>query len=96
MQIGNVYIKVVVRKLQGSRSASQFMILAGFNPKVTHLTCTNYETLSPNNDLTQGEVDSTIAKLVKCNSAQGYTDVTHPGVVKKLAKVLVDGDYCYG
>jgi hypothetical protein len=24
-----------------------------------------------------GEIDSTIAKLVKCNSAQGYTDVTN-------------------
>jgi len=92
MQNGNVFIKFVVRKLQGNSGASQIMCLAGFNPKLTHLTATNVETLSPNHILTQGEIDSTIAKLVKCNSAQGYTDVTNDAVVRKLEKLLWEAD----
>lgn len=88
MQFGEVFVKIVTRKLQGSGRAYQFMVLSGFDPKLTHATCTHYETLSPNHVLTQEEVVATIEKLRKANSAQSVKDVTHDTVAKKLIKLF--------
>lgn len=93
MQFGNVFVKVVTRKLQGSGRSFQYMILSGFDPKLTHATCTHYETLSPNHVLTQQEIVDTVEKLRKANSAQGVKDVTHETVAKKLRKLFdLDGE----
>ena len=95
MKQGLVYIKFVERKLQGNSGGTQVMLLAGFNPKLTHMTCTNYETLDSNHMLTQANVDKAIDSMVEKNSAEGYTDVTPPSMTKKLAKLLEAGQYSY-
>ena len=91
MQVGNILIKIVMRSLQKSTKDFQFMVLAGFNSKMSHTTADFYDTLSSNHVLTRAEVDAAIAKLVKLSGAAGYTDVTNGGVQKKLAKVLDEG-----
>ena len=88
MQIGNVFVKLVERKLQTNNKATQIMLLAGYNPKVTHLTATYVETLSPNHILTQCEVDMAIEKARVKNSATGVTNVTNDAVLKKLNKLF--------
>lgn len=88
MQIGNVFVKIVERKLQTSGKGTQFMLLAGYNPKVTHATATYVETLSPTHVITEDEVIEAIEKARVKNSAVGVTNVTHPGVTKKLEKMF--------
>jgi hypothetical protein len=86
MKQGLVYIKFVERKLPAGQG-TQVMLLAGFNPQLVHATCTNYETMNPNHMLTQADVDNAIISLVEKNSAVDYTDVTAPGMSKKLARL---------
>lgn len=91
MQVGNILIKIVPRKLQNNERAVQYMVLAGFNPKMGHTTADFYETLSPTHVLKKAEIEAVIAKLQKLAGAKGYDDVTHDGVWKKLNKVF-DGE----
>ena len=88
MQAGNMFIKVVTRKLQGSNKAYQFMLLAGFDPKLTHATAAYFETLDPPNMLSQESIDKVVAKLVDIGSASGTTNVTNADVQKKLDKLF--------
>lgn len=87
MQAGNINVKIVTRKLQGSKAAFQFMLLAGFTPAITHTNADYVETLSPATSLTEDEIIGVIAKLVKWSNAEGYTDITNPSVQKKLEKL---------
>jgi hypothetical protein len=88
MQIGNVFVKLVERKLQTNNKSSQFMLLAGYDPRLSHTTATYVESLSPNHVLTQAEVDAAIEKARVKNSASGVTDLTNSSVAKKLAKMF--------
>lgn len=88
MQVGNVFVKVVARRLQASSKAYQFMVLAGYDPRLSHSTATYVETLSPAHVLTQGEVDGAIEKARVKNSAKGVSNVTNPDVLKKLDKLF--------
>jgi hypothetical protein len=88
MQIGNVFVKVVARRLRSHERAVQYMLLAGYDPRLSHTTATYVETLSPNHVLTQGEVTAAIEKARVKNSASGVTDVTNGSVTKALAKLF--------
>jgi len=86
MQIGNINIKLVLRKLQNHERDTQVMMLAGFTEQITHRTAAYVETLSPNETLTQVEIDAVIDRLKKHANAVDYTNITHPNVLKKIGK----------
>lgn len=93
MQAGTMYFKLVTRKLQGSKRAEQFMLLAGATSVLTQSTADFYETLSPATVLSQEEIVNVIDKLKKVGSYSSTRDITNPGVVKKLMKLFsLDGD----
>jgi hypothetical protein len=85
---GTINIKLVVRKLQNSNKATQFMMLAGFTPLLSHTTADFVESLSPNEHLSQAEIDENIAKFVKLSNAAAHKDITNPAVTKKLDKLF--------
>lgn len=88
MQVGNVFVKVVARRLQLSGKSFQYMVLAGFDPRLSHSTATYVETLSPTHVLTEDEVVEAIEKARVKNNASGVTNVTNPAVQKKLDKMF--------
>ena len=88
MQVGNVFVKIVMRRLQAHSKAFQFMLLAGYDPRLSHTTATYVETLSPAHVLTEDEVLQAIEKARIKNSAQGVTDVTNGSVTNKLQKMF--------
>jgi len=88
MQVGNVFVKVVARRLQASSKSFQFMILAGYDPRLSHSTATYVETLSPAHVLRPEEVTEAIEKARVKNAAAGVTNVTNPDVLKKLDKLF--------
>lgn len=88
MKAGILNIKIVPRKLQGNSNSTQYILLAGFTPALTHTTADHVETLSPNHVLQQAEIDLVIAKLVGWTNAAGFKNITPPGVQKKLEKLF--------
>lgn len=85
---GTLNTKIVVRKLQGSGKAFQYMLLCGFTPALTHANADYVETLSPNHQLTQGEIDAHIAKFVTMSNAADARSITNDSVQKKLDKLF--------
>jgi len=92
---GTLNTKIVIRKLQGSKAAFQFMLLAGFTPALSHTNCDYVESLSPNHMLLQGEIDAHITKFVKHSNAADSANITNDNVQKKLDK-LFEGTVQYG
>jgi hypothetical protein len=90
MQVGNVFVKIVMRRLQAHSKAFQFMLLAGYDPRLSHTTATYVETLSPAHVLTQQEIDAAIEKARVKNAAAGVNDVTNGAVANKLAKMFAE------
>ena len=85
---GTLNTKIVVRKLQGSGRAFQFMLLCGFTPALTHTNADYVETLSPNHLLTQGEIDAHVAKFVALSNAADARNITNEAVQKKLDRLF--------
>lgn len=85
---GTLNTKIVVRKLQGSGKAFQFMLLCGFTPNLTHVNADYVETLSPNHQLTQGEIDAHIVKFVTMSNAADARNITNEAVQRKLDKLF--------
>ena len=88
MKAGTLNVKLVIRKLQGSKQAFQFMLLAGFTSQITHATAVYTETLSPNSVLKPQEIDNIVAKLVAHSNAASSKFITNPDVQKKLDKLF--------
>ena len=87
MQAGTLFYRVITRKLQGSGGGTQFILLGGFDAKLTTASSAYYETLSPNHTLTKAEVDDKVAKMKKHGNAADVRDVTDNTVAKKLSKL---------
>lgn len=88
-----LYTRIIARKLQASQAAVQFILLAGFEPKLVQATALYYETLNPSRTLTQASIDAVSAKLVSYSSASEAVDVTKDDVQKKLNKVFEASAY---
>ena len=88
MKAGTLNVKLVIRKLQGSNKAFQFILLAGFTSQLTHATAVYTESLSPNSVLKPQEIDTVIAKLVAHSNAASSKFITNPDVQKKLDKLF--------
>lgn len=95
MQNGTLYTRIVARKLQASNKAVQYILLAGFVPKLVQATAVYFETLGSSGKLTQDVIDAEVAKLVKHSSASGTCDVTKDDVYKKLIKLLENNSYTF-
>lgn len=88
MQIGSVYVKIVTRRLQQHSKAFQYMLLAGFDPKLSHRTAVYVETLPPSEDVSEDEVLQAIEKARIANNATSVIDVTNGAVLNKLNKIF--------
>lgn len=88
MEVGSVYVKIVGRKPQNSSKAVQYMVLAGFDPRLTQTSATYVETLGPTSTLTEDEVYFALEKARIKNNAKEITDLTPGGVTKKLQKLF--------
>ena len=92
MKAGTLFYRVITRKLQGSNSGgTQFILLGGFDSKLTTATSVYYETLSPNHVLKQQEILDKVAKMQQHGNAADVRDVTDGGVARKLAKLWDTG-----
>jgi hypothetical protein len=91
MQAGILYYRVVTRKLQGAGSSIQFILLGGFDSKLTVATSNYFETLSPGHVLQQSEIDAKVASMKHHANAADVRDVTDSTVAKKLAKLWDNG-----
>jgi hypothetical protein len=87
MIAGTLFYRVVTRKLQGAGHSIQFILLGGFDSKLTVATSNYFETLSPGHVLQQSEIDSKVAAMKKHANAAETRDVTDNTVAKKLAKL---------
>jgi len=87
MQAGTLFYRIITRKLQGAGSSIQFILLGGFDSKLTTASSSYYETLSPGHVLQQAEIDEKVAALKKHSNASEVRDVTDEGVQKKLARL---------
>ena len=88
-----LYTRIIARKLQASQAAVQFILLAGFEPKLVQATALYYETLNPSRTLTQASIDAVSTKLCGYSSATEAVDVTKDDVQKKLNKVFEQNAY---
>lgn len=88
MQIGTVFVKVVARPLQKSSRSVQFIVLAGFDPRLTHTTATYVQTLPPVGVLTEDDVVEAIENARVSSSATSIKDLTNEVVSKKLEKLF--------
>ena len=91
--MSTMYTRIIARKLQASQNAVQFILLAGFEPKLVQATALYYETLNPSRTLTQRSIDEVSAKLARYASASETCDVTKDDVQKKLNKVFEANEY---
>lgn len=91
MKAGTLYYRVITRKLQGASGGTQFILLGGFDSKLTTSTSSYYETLSPNHILKQSEITDKVAKMQQHGNAADVRDVTDGGVAKKLARLWDTG-----
>ncbi len=85
---GTLNTKVVVRKLENSGRAYQFMLLCGFTPTLSHTNADYVESLGTNAGLTQGEIDAHVAKFVVMSNAAGARSITNDAVQKKLDRLF--------
>lgn len=90
MKAGTLFYRVITRKLQGS-GGTQFILLGGFDSKLTTATSSYYETLSPNHTLQKSEIDTKVAKMQVHGNAADIRDVTDSTVAKKLARLWDTG-----
>ncbi len=95
MIAGTLFFRIVTRKLQGAGNSIQFILLGGFDSKLTTATSSYFETLSPGHVLQQSEIDDKVASMKKHGNAAETRDVTDNTVAKKLAK-LWEGSNNYG
>lgn len=99
MQAGTLYYRVIARRLQGTGTGTQFILLGGFDARLTSATATYYETLSPGHWLKRSEIDLKVAQMKQHGNAADVRDVTDGTVAKRLARLwdteatraLVDG-----
>jgi hypothetical protein len=87
MKAGTLFYRVITRKLQGTGGGLQFILLGGFDSKLTTATSSYYETLSPGHVLKQSEIETKVASMQKHGNAADARDMTDAGVAKKLAKL---------
>ena len=93
MKTGTLFFRVVARKLQASGRAVQYILLAGFEPKLVQATAAYYETLTPADKLVQADIDAGVNKLKAHSSAEETCDVTDGTTLKKLSKTLEMNQY---
>ena len=91
MIAGTLFFRIVTRKLQGAGNSIQFILLGGFDSKLTTATSSYFETLSPGHVLQQSEIDDKVASMKKHGNAAETRDVTDNTVAKKLAKLWDNG-----
>lgn len=91
MKAGTLFYRVITRKLQGNGGGLQFILLGGFDSKLTTATSSYYETLSPGHVLKQSEIEAKVAGMQKHGNAADTRDMTDAGVAKKLAKLWDTG-----
>ena len=95
MKNGTLFTRIIARKLQGSESAVQFILLAGFESKLVQATATFYETLNPRRTLTQASIDASVAKLQTQTSSAEVCNVTKDNVRKQLNNIFEQNEYNY-
>jgi hypothetical protein len=80
MQIGTLFTRVIPQ----ARNRG-FMLIAGFDPKLSQKTMVRFITLSDITSLALFEAEKEIAKMLGVEKTE---DVTHPAIAKKLNKIF--------
>lgn len=88
MQIGNVFVKVVARRLQIHSKAVQFMVLAGYDDRLSHTKNDYVASMGAASEMTPELLAAAIDKARIACRATGVIDVTNGAVANKLAKMF--------